>query len=424
MRIASFIGLRFLRSPRRDRAVSVITWISGIGVALGVTALIVTISVMNGFRTNLFLAVTGATPHVRIVTAQDALEPPAAEALQRKLEAAPGVMATAPYFQRQVFLNVLGQYRMVVLRGIDPEREAQVTEIGRFVGHDVLPELHRSREPPSSAALLAELRAPAGDVPGILLGASLARGLGLARGDLVEAISPAVRPTPLGPVPIMRHFRLVGIFESGLSGTDDVVAFVDLRQALLLFRARGPQGVSARLANPEGEFAPALQKLFPEATVIGWADEHKNVFQVMRLEKAGLFLILALILVVSFFNIISSIVMLVVEKREAIGILKALGSTDRLVQGIFFMQGVWIGLVGTAVGLALGLAGCWVLSHVEIVKLPASVFPTAHGLPVQVEWLDLVLISACSFLICISVTLYPARQAARIQPVESLRFDL
>jgi lipoprotein-releasing system permease protein len=423
MRIASFVGLRFLRSPRRDRAVSVITWISGIGVALGVTALIVTISVMNGFRSNLFLAVTGATPHVRVMAAQESLSPAEAEAMRASIEALPDIVATAPYFSRQVFLNVQGQYRMVVLRGIDPEREARVTEIARFLGREVLPLRERAAAVPGTE-ILADLRSPAGETPGIILGAPLARGLGLSTGDLVEAISPAVRPTPLGPVPIMRHFRLVGVFESGLAGNDEVLGFVDLHQALLLFRQAGPQGIAARMHSPDSDLSGPLLERFRGATAVGWANEYKNVFQVMRLEKAGLFLILALILVVSFFNIISSIVMLVVEKREAIGILKALGSTDRLVQGIFFMQGVWIGLVGTAVGLALGLAGCWVLGHVEIVKLPSGVFPTAHGLPIQVEWLDLLLISACSFLICISVTLYPARQAARVRPVESLRFDL
>jgi lipoprotein-releasing system permease protein len=423
MHIASFIGLRFLRSPRRDRAVSIVTWISGIGVALGVTALLVTISVMNGFRANLFLAVTGATPHVRILGAQDALAPEQAQELSRMLETLPGIVATAPYFSRQVFVKVRSQYRMVVLRGIDPEREPRVTEMGRFLGEDVLPPQRRAA-PGAGAVVLAGLRAPAGETPGMILGGPLARSLGLFTGDLVEVISPTVRPTPIGPVPIVRHFRLVGVFEAGLAGTDDVLGFVDLRQALLLFRLPGPQGIAARTRDPDADPAPALRERFPGTAVIGWADENKNVFQVMRLEKAGLFLILALILVVSFFNIISSIVMLVVEKREAIGILKALGSSDRLVQGIFFMQGVWIGFIGTAVGVALGLATCWTLAHVEIVTLPASVFPTAEGLPVRVEWLDVLLISACSFLICMTVTVYPARQAARIQPVDSLRFDL
>ena len=423
MRIASFVGLRFLRSPRRDRAVSVITWISGIGVALGVTALIVTISVMNGFRANLFLAVTGATPHLRVMPARESMTPAEAEAMRKTLEAMPDIIATAPYFSRQVFLNVQGQYRMVILRGVDPEREARVTEIASFLGRAVLPALQRT-EAVSGPTVLAGLRTAAGETPGIILGAPLARSLGLSPGDLVEAMSPAVRPTPLGPVPIMRNFRLVGVYESGLAGNDEVLGFVDLRQALLLFRQSGPQGIAARMSDPDGDLTAPIRERFPEASVIGWANEHKNIFQVMRLEKAGLFLILALILVVSFFNIISSIVMLVVEKREAIGVLKALGSSDRLIQRIFFMQGVWIGMVGTVCGVALGLAGCWVLGHVEIVKLPSSVFPTAHGLPILVEWLDLLLISACSFLICISVTIYPARQAARIQPVESLRFDL
>jgi lipoprotein-releasing system permease protein len=421
MRLTSLIGLRFLRAPRRDKAVSAITWISAIGVALGVTALIVTISVMNGFRQNLFLSVTGATPHLR-VTLPDATPTPAAlDALRRAVAAQPEVVAAAPYFSRQAFVHVDTQYRMVVLRGIDPALEPQVTEIARYLTSDVLSSLDKEVR---GAPVLAGLTPAAGDMPGIVLGAPLARGLGLAKGDAIELISPTLRPTPLGPVPIVRHFRVVGVFESGLGGTDDVLAFVDLHQALLLFREASAPGMEARLRDADADLGAALRAAVPGVTVLGWADEHKNVFQVMKLEKAGLFLILALILVVSFFNIISSIVMLVVEKREAIGTLKAIGATDRLVQGVFFMQGVWIGLVGTAAGVALGLTTCWLLGHVEIVRLPASVFPTARGLPVLVDWEDLALISACSFLICLSVTVYPARQAAHVHPVESLRFDV
>lgn len=421
MRLSSLIGLRFLRAPRRDKAVSVITWISGLGVALGVTALIVTISVMNGFRANLFEAVTGATPHARVVAAQAAPTVEEAEALRQAVAGLPDVVATSPYLSRQAFLHVAGEYRMVVLRGIDPAREPEVTRISRFVAGEVLPGL---RPIAGGAAVLNQLPPAPGQPPGIVLGGPLARGLGLTEGDSVEVISPALRPTPLGPVPIVRHFRLAGVYESGLGGSDEVLGFVDIRQALLLFRLAAPPGVAVKLRDPDADIAPAVRARLPGAAVTGWAEEHKNVFQVMKLEKAGLFLILALILVVSFFNIISSIVMLVVEKREAIGTLKALGATDRLVQEAFFMQGVWIGAIGTAAGVALGLAGCWVLSRTQIVRLPANVFPTARGLPVLVDWVDLVLISACSFLICLAVTVYPARQSARVQPVESLRFDL
>lgn len=421
MRLPSLIGLRFLRAPRRHKAVSVITWISVIGVALGVTALIVTVSVMNGFRANLFEAVTGATPNLRVLAGQASPSVDEAETLRKTVAALPEVVATSPYLSRQAFVAVQGQYRIIVLRGIDPAREPAVTEVARYLSAEVLPGL---RPAPQGIKVLAQLPASPGELPGIVLGAPLARGLGLTEGDSVEVISPAVRPTPLGPVPVVRHFRLVGVFESGLGGTDDVLGFVDIRQALLLFRLAAPPGVAARLRDPDADAARSVRARLPGVTAIGWPDEQKNVFQVMKLEKAGLFLILALILVVSFFNIISSIVMLVVEKREAIGTLKALGATDRLVQSVFFMQGVWIGAIGTAAGVALGLAACWVLPHVEIVRLPASVFPTARGLPILVDWVDLASISACSFLICLSVTLYPARQAARVHPVESLRFDI
>jgi lipoprotein-releasing system permease protein len=313
MRLSSYIGLRFLISRRQDRSISVITWISGVGVMLGVTALIVTISVMNGFRANLFLAVTGTTPHVRVVPKQGPWDADTQAALLAKVKAMRGVEAAAPYFSRQVFLSMAGQYRAVVLRGIDPAAEAQVSEVARFIRIDPLSSSDHARK--LGAALLADLpgKPEAGERAGLILGASAARALGLIVGDEVDAISTVERQTPIGPVPLIKKLKLIGLFETGLGGTDDVVGFVDQRTARQLFRLPNLSGVAARVSSPEDIDEAAWRTAFPDAQVITWADENRNIFQVMRLEKLGLFVILTLILVVSFFNIISSLVMLVLE---------------------------------------------------------------------------------------------------------------
>ena len=420
MRIESYLGLRFLRSARQTRSVSVVTWISALGVMLGVTALIVTISVMNGFRENLFLAVTGTMAHVRVLPPEGDLGADALAAVERRLAALPQVEASAPYLSRQAFLRSTDEFRAIVLRGIEPAAETRVGELQRFVlvGGS---EGELVRPAPGQALLGLAYPPPEGRRAGIVLGRPLAAGLHLHIGDELEVISTTQRITPIGPVPLIKRFRLVGVFETGLGG-DEVTAYVDLGIAQKLSRLPGTvSGLSLRVRDPQAIDAAALRAGLPGYRVQTWAEENRNIFQVMRLEKLGVFLILTLIIVVAFFNIIASLVMLVLEKRKAIAVLKSLGASDAMVRKVFFMQGVWIGSVGTLAGLGLGLLGCWALATFNLVPLPEGVFPLAKRLPVRIELLDLALITGSSFGICLLVTLYPASAAARTRPVENLR---
>ena len=430
MRIESFIGLRFLRSTRQDRSLSIITWISMVGVMLGVTALVVTISVMNGFRANLFKAVTGTQPHARIVSTQGPMLPDVRAKLEARLLAQADVIAVAPYISRQAFIRFGDTYRVAILRGIDPQREGQVTGLSTFLRDGLAVPFHETDEGPMSTDLLHRLAMPDRGVrAGIFLGAPLARALAVDVGDIVDVVSPVKRITPIGEIPLIKRFRLAAIFNTGIGGTDEVLAYVHYRLAQRLFRAgEGLDGVAVRLTDPENIDREALMAAFSPRdasalTVITWMDENRNIFQVMKLEKLGLFLILTLIIVVAFFNIISSLVMLVVEKSGGIAILKAIGATDAMIRRIFFMQGFWIGTVGTVAGVGLGLAMCWALSTFDIIHLPPGVYPIATRLPVLVQWSDLAAITASSFVICLTVTLFPATRAARVQPVENLRFE-
>lgn len=427
MRIETFIGLRFLRAKRQDRTVSAITWISMVGVMLGVTALIVTISVMNGFRENLFIAVSGNTPHLRVLAASGSMPAGEREPLLERLRAREDVLAAGPYISRQVFVAVGDQFRAVLLRGVDPLLEARLTELPRFISASGLPtKPGESGHALTASAILEGLvyPPPKGERAGILLGAPLARSLSLLAGDEIRIISPVQRMTPIGPVPLIKQFRLIGTFDTGLSGADELLAYVDYRVAQRLFRlGDATDGVGLRMADPEAMDLEGLGAALPGLRLLPWTEENKNIFQVMRLEKLGLFLILALIIVVSFFNIISSLVMLVLEKRKAIAILKTMGVRDATVRRIFFMQGIWIGAVGTFGGLGLGLGACWVLATFDLIRFPHGVFPLTTRLPMRVDVADLLLITAASFAICMLVTLYPATRAARIKPVENLRYE-
>jgi len=450
LRIAPFIGLRFLRSPRQSRSITVVTWVSAVGVMLGVTALIVTISVMNGFRENLFLAVNGTMAHARVTPVERLLKGPAGEELARRLEALPQVEATAPYFSRQAFLRAGESYRAVILRGIDPAREEMVAPLGHFLrGNPLLEQLQQegtdpagdgtaSQPPPegdtgelTGRVPLRELLAfppPRGERAGIILGSALADALEVFPGDEVEVVSTVQRLTPIGPVPLIKRFKVGAVLVTGLGAVDEVMAYVPLTLAQRLHRAGDATGgVSLRVSDPydidTGSLLAALPPGPPEYRLTTWSEENRNIFQVMKLEKLGIFIVLTLIILVAFFNIIASLIMLVLEKRKAIAVLMSLGAPNSLVRRIFFMQGVWIGAVGTLGGLSLGLAACWALATFDLVPLPPGVFPLARHLPVRVEWSDLTLITGSSFLICLLVTLYPASAAARTNPVENLRGD-
>ena len=232
--------------------------------------------------------------------------------------------------------------------------------------------------------------------------------------------------TPSGDVPRIKKLEVIGIFESGISGYDEVLAFIDYRLLQKIYRMDDKitgLGVSIRDAGSAPEIAMELSEIGVEYVVSNWADENKSIFQVMKLEKIGLFLILILIIVVAAFNIISSLIMLVLEKSREIAILKALGAKDSSIRRIFFFQGLVIGSMGTISGVLVGLAICWVIMTFDIIDIPAGVYPGGNRIPVLIDWTDVLITTAASFLICVLVTLYPSTKASRLNPVDPLRYE-
>ena len=428
MRYEIYIGLRYLLSRRKDRSVSFITWISIGGVMLGVVALIVSTSLMNGFRDNLRKSIIGSLPHVTVYGVEGGKE--AIEQLQQRILQHPEVSHTAPYIYKQALLAGTDLPKGTLLRGIDPQKEIHVTEIASFLRHEIDPEASPSEEEQAQIAqnILARLswedskrqRKPAG----VILGSALAQGLGVVPGDSVKLISSETRMTPVGDVPRAKKMEVVGIFESGISGYDEVLAFVDYRLAQKIYNMEeAVSGIGVRVNDPEQatQTAQALQDDLKMVFVNDWASENKSIFQLMKLEKLALFIVLALIVLVAAFNIISSLTMLVLEKTKEIAILKALGSTDRSILSIFMLQGVMIGVFGTLFGLAVGLGICATLLNFNIIEIPPG-YPGGNRIPLSVEWLEIALIALVSFLICFVVTIFPAFKAVRIEPAQALQY--
>ena len=425
-----FVGKRYLLSPRSDRSISMITWISIGGVALGVIALIVSTSVMNGFRSNLRDAVTGSLPHITLFSWDEEIG--AYNSLKKKVLEHPEVVAASPYVYKQALITGKKKPKGALLRGIDPQKEPSVTRISSYLRESIysLGPLEKEEQRRLADSILGRLSHPkanAEKIPdGIILGASLAQQLDVRIGDTVKVISSEQRMTPIGDVPRVKKLEVIGIFESGISGYDEVLAFADYRLVQKIFRmGKEVSGLGVSIRDPEtaSEMASELQQLATGFLSSNWADENKSLFQVMKLEKIGLFLILTLIIVVAAFNIISSLIMLVAEKSKEIAILKSLGATDGSVRRIFVFQGVVIGLTGTVVGVILGLALCWVLGTFNIIDIPPGVYPGGNRIPVLIDWYDVGLTTICSFLICMLVTIYPSSKAARMNPVDPLRYE-
>jgi len=404
-----FVGLRYLAAKRKQTFISIITFISIAGVAVGVIALIVVLAVMSGFEEDLKGKILGVNSDA-VVSRYDGPMSNWRE-VARQVEAVPGVRAASPFVLTQALLTSNANAMGVAVRGIDPELAPRVIALRRNMKEGTL------------AAL--QPRTPTQE-PGIIIGRVLARNVGAWVGDSVNLVSPFGQITPMGRVPRARQFRVVGIFESGMFEYDSALVYLSL-QGAQSFLGLGDQVSSLELKVADiyqaDRVARTIQRRlgFPYLAQ-DWMSLNQTFFSALKLEKTVMFIILTLIVLVAAFNIVSTLIMVVMEKNKDIGILKAMGATRRSIMKIFVLEGLIIGVVGTLSGLAGGLGLCALLARYQFVKLPPSIYHLSR-LPVLVEPLDVILICTAAVIISLAATLYPAWQASRLDPAEAIRYE-
>ena len=417
-----FVSLRHLKAKRTQKFISLNTWISIGGVALGVMALIVVIAVMSGFGKDLRDKILGTNSHI-VVTNITRSGMDDYESVLKKVMQAEGVKAAAPFVLNQVMLTFGGNSSGVVVRGIDPDREAMVSDLKKNLIQGDLAMLKSSEK---------ASKGPRRDK--IILGKELAHKLGVQMDDAVSMISPASRLTPMGLVPKIKLFKVVGFFESGMFEYDSSLAFISVESAQKFFSMKGTvSGVEIRVDDIDhaDKIAESLQESlgFPYYAR-DWMRMNKNLFSALRLEKIVMFIILILIILVAAFNIVSTLFMVVMEKTKEIAILKSMGASRTSIMKIFSFQGLIIGVTGTLIGCVGGFTITPNLNEIVgfiesifgITAFPSDVY-YLDKLPSEIQYLDSFLIIIFSILICFLASLYPAWRASRMNPVDGLRYE-
>ncbi len=407
-----FIGGRYLRARQKQAFISLITILSTAGVMVGVMALIVVIAVMAGFESDLKARILGGQAQVVIMRQGGAFDD--YRRVVTYAESVDGVLAAAPVIYEQVMLRSAHGVSGAMLRGIDPGSAGKVIDTLANVS---LPAAEEATHRPDGSAA---------GTPAIVLGRELARNLGVARGDMVYLISPRGMLSPIGHVPAMKQFKVTDYFESGMYDFDGSFAYIRLDDAQKLLRM--DDTVSAVELRVKDIYQ--ARKIADDiAARLGfpywawdWVRKNQNLFTALKLEKTAMFIILTLIILVAAFNIASTLIMMVMGKTRDIAILKAMGATDQSIRKIFVFKGMTIGTVGTTLGVLLGALLCTVLKRYSIVELTGDVYYFTTKLPVRLELLDVVTIVGAALLICFVATLYPARQAAKLDPVEAIRY--
>jgi lipoprotein-releasing system permease protein len=409
----TLIGLRYTHAKRRNNYISFISIVSMAGLALGVAALIVVLSVMNGFQKELRTGILGVVSHLEVSGVNGSLAD--WPDVLKRLKTEDQVVAGAPYVMTQAMMTHGDAVRGAIIRGILPEDEDQVADLGRNVrvGH------------------MSDLKP--GEF-GIILGSALAQSLDVYVGDKVVLITPQGNVTPAGVMPRLKQFTVVGIFQSGVFEYDSGLALIHLQDAQKLTRM-GDQVTGIRLKLSDLFLAPMVAKklesrLGSQYYVSDWSRSHANFFRAVAIEKKMMFLILLLIVTVAAFNIVSTLVMAVTDKQSDIAILRTLGARPGSIMKIFVIQGSSIGVLGTLIGITLGVLLALNLETVVPIleKLfgfnlfPADVYQLSQ-LPSELNWHDVWLISIASLLISVLATLYPSWRASRLNPAESLRYE-
>lgn len=407
-----FISRRYFRSKPNQAIIALITLLSIIGVAIGVTALIVVIAVMSGFETDLKSRILGIEPH--LVIDKNATPMKDYQKVVRLCRQNNQVLAAWPVVKLQVMLRSESRVTGATVKGVDPLTAGnglRIDSLKALLNND----LSNAEQNKNGGA----------DAAPIVLGRGLARSLGLIKGDSLFIISPRGALAPIGFVPFMKRFRVVEFFETGMYEYDGSLAFMNLADAQSLAHMKSTAGaVEMRVADiykTESLGKKLIAQLDPSYRFQDWIKLNKNLFAALKLEKSAMFLTLTLIILVATFSIISSLVMMVMEKTKDIAILKTIGATGRSIQKLFVYQGMFIGLIGTAAGVIIGTLLCYLQLKYHLVTLPGDVYYIT-AMPVNLRLLDVLSVSASALFICFLATLYPAMRAAKLNPVEAIRY--
>jgi lipoprotein-releasing system permease protein len=407
MSLELFVAIRYLMARRKQAFISIISLISTLGVAVGVMALVIALALMTGLQGELRDRILGSTAHVYVWKVGGLDDYQAEVARMREIE---GVIGAGPAIQGLALVTGAGAAQtFIAFKGIDPALEPDVTQI-------------------DEALLSGDLDALAPDAdgrPGVLIGEALARSLGVSTGETLGLIAPQGTLTPMGVMPRVRRVRVAGVYRLGLNEYDSQYGFMSLDLAGRLMGKDAPDLLQLRLADLDQ--APAVAARIPE--VLGleyitqdWTELNQSLFSALWVEKMAISITIGLIVMVAALNIVASLVLLVMEKSRDIAILKTMGTSSARVMRIFMLQGLIIGGVGTAAGAAGGLALCWVLNTYRLVSLPMDVYQIAY-VPFIVRPFDLTIVLVSAIVICFLATLYPSRQASRLDPVQALRFE-
>ena len=405
------IGRRYLRAKQKQAFLSLITILSIAGVMVGVMALIVVIAVMTGFDADLKARILGGQSQVMLMRHGGEFKD--YRAVLAKVEKAAGVKAATPFIVTKAMLRSKSGAAGVVIRGIDP------TTAG-----SVMTTLAQVTLPTMSSTESAQQAFPS--EPGIVLGKELARNLGVIEGDRIYLISAHGMLSPIGHLPAMKQFKVTGFFQSGMYEYDQTFAFIHIDDAQRMLRmGDSVTGIDIRVDDIYAARTIA-EKIIAELGFPYWARDwmqmNQNLFRALKMERWVMAIILILIVLVAAFNIASSLIMLVMGKTRDIAILKAMGATNRSIRKIFVFNGMVIGAIGTFLGLCLGLLLCFILKHYDIYELTGDIYYFTTTLPVKVEILWILGIISAAMVICFLATLYPARQAAKLDPVEAIRY--